>query len=58
MSCSDCLNISEYFTKPWKPFGGDIGVKQGLPKYATKADLKGATGVDISNLPAKSDVTS
>ena len=32
--------MSEYFSKPHEPFGGDISVKLDLPNYATKADLK------------------
>ena len=50
--------MSQYFPKPYEPFGGDIDVKVDLCSYATKADLKRATGVDTSNLAAKSDLTS
>ena len=50
--------MSECFPKPWKPLAGDINVKLDLPNYSTKADLKGATGVDSSNLAAKSDLAS
>ena len=32
--------MSQYFPKPYKPFGGDINVKVDLSNYATKADLK------------------
>ena len=41
-----------------KPFVGDINVKVDLSNYATKADLKNATGIDTSNLAAKSDLVS
>ena len=30
-------------------FGGDINVKVDLSNYATKPDLKDATGIDTSN---------
>ena len=47
--------MSQYFPKPYKPFGGDINVKVNLPNYATKADLKNATKIDTSKLALKSD---
>ena len=37
---------SQYFPKPYKPFGEDINVKVDLSNYATKTDLKKATGAD------------
>ena len=30
--------MSQYFPKPYEPFGGDINVKVDLSNYATKAD--------------------
>ena len=42
--------MSQYFPKPHEPFGGDFNVKVDLSNYATKADLKEATGVDTSKL--------
>ena len=50
--------ISQYFPKPYEPFGGDINVKVDLSNYATKANLKNATGIDTSKLAAKSDLAS
>ena len=50
--------MSQYFPKPYKPFGGDISVKVDLSNYATKTDLEKPTGVDTSNLTAKSDLAS
>ena len=47
--------MSQYFPKPYKPFGGDINVKVNLPNYATKADLINATKIDTSKLALKSD---
>ena len=35
--------ISQYFSKPYRIFGGDINVKVNLPDYATKLDLKNET---------------
>ena len=44
------------FPKPCGPFGGDINVKVDLSNYATKSDLKNATGIDTSKLASKSDL--
>ena len=46
--------MSQYFPKPYEPFDGDINVKVDLSNYATKTDLKIATGRDTSKLAAKS----
>ena len=48
----------QYFPKPYEPFGGDINVKVDLSNYATKADLKDATGIDTSNFALKSNLAS
>ena len=45
--------MSQYFPKPYKPFVGDINLKVDLSNYATKADLKNATGIDTSEWVAK-----
>ena len=37
---------SQCFPKLYKPFGEDINVKFDLSNYATKTDLKKATGAD------------
>ena len=37
--------MSEYFPKSYEPFGGDINLKVDLSNYATKSDLKNATGL-------------
>ena len=50
--------MSEYFPKPYKYFGGNVKVELDLSNYSAKADLKGATGVDKSNVAAKSDLAS
>ena len=48
------IKLSQYFPKPYDPFGGDINVEVGLSNYATKIDLNNATGIDTSKLAAKS----
>ena len=50
--------MSQYFHKPYEPFGGDIDVKVDLSNYAIKVDLKNATGIDTSKLAAKFDLAS
>ena len=35
--------MSQYFSKPYEPFGGGINVKVDLSNYATKTDLKNIT---------------
>ena len=48
--------MKQYFPKPYRTFGRDINIKVNLFNYAAKLDLKNATGIDISNLAAKSDI--
>ena len=50
------MKLIQYFSKPYKPFVGDISVKVDLSKYATKTENE--TGIDISKLAAKSDLLS
>ena len=50
--------MSQYFSKSYKIFGGDINVKIVLSNYATKTDSKIGTGVDTSKLEGKSDLAS
>ena len=45
-----CMKMSQYFPKQYKPFGGDINSKVDLSSYATKADLKNATGQFLLHL--------
>ena len=47
-----------YFLKPYAPFGGDINVKVDLSNYATKADLKNVSHVDVSRFTLKSNLAS
>ena len=48
--------MSQYCPKAYEPLEGDIDVKLDLPNYATKADLKNATGIDTYNLALKSNL--
>ena len=41
--------MTQYFPKPYEPFGGDISFKVDLSNYATKSDLKNATGIILLN---------
>ena len=50
--------MGQYFPKPYELFGADINVKVDLSNYATKADLKDATGIDTSNFALKSNLAS
>ena len=50
--------MSQYFPKPYKPFGGDINVKVDLSNYATKTDLKNVSHVDVSSFALKSTLAS
>ena len=45
--------MSQYFRKPYEPFGGDINVNAGLSNYATKADIKNYSHVDTSSFALK-----
>ena len=47
--------MSEYFAEP-KSFGRRMKVELDLSNYATKADLKNATGVDTSKFAKKVDL--
>ena len=48
--------MSQYFPKSYRTFARDTNVKVDLSNYATKTDLKNATGVDASKLAVKSDL--
>ena len=46
--------MSQYFPKPYEPFGGDIKVD--LSNYATKTDIKNISHVDTSSFALKSNL--
>ena len=48
--------MSQYFPKPYKPFGGDINVKVDLSNYATKSDIKKISHVDTSSFAFKTNL--
>ena len=50
--------MSQYFPKPYEPFGGDINVKVDLSSYATKADIKNISHVDTSSFALKANLAS
>ena len=45
----NCIKMSQYFPKPYEPFGGDINVKVDLSNYATKTDNKNNSYADTSS---------
>ena len=50
--------MSQYFPKPYEPFGRDISVKADLSNYATKADIKNITHIDTSSFALKTNLDS
>ena len=50
--------MSQYFPKPYEPFGGDINVKVDISNYATKADIKNISHAYTSSFTLKSNLAS
>ena len=48
--------MSQYFPKPFKPFGGDINITVDLSNYATKDDIKNVTHVDTSSFSLQTNL--
>ena len=48
--------MSQYFPKPYEPFGGDINVKVDLTNYATKADIKNISHFETSRFSLKTNL--
>ena len=48
--------MSQYFSKPYEPFGGDTNVKVDLSNYATKTDIKNISLVDTSNFALRTNL--
>ena len=48
--------MSQYFPKPYEPFGGDINVKVDLSNYATKADIKNISHAGTSSFALKTNL--
>ena len=49
--------MSQYFPKPYEPFGVDINVTVDLSNYATKNDIKNITHVDTSSFALKTNLS-
>ena len=45
--------MSQYFPKPYEPFGRDISVEVDFSNYATKTDIKNIAHVDTSSFALK-----
>ena len=50
--------MSQYFPRPYEPFGRDINVTVDLSNYATKTDIKNILHVDTSSFALKSNLAS
>ena len=50
--------MSQYFPKPYEPFGWDINVTVDLSNYATKTDIKNILHIDTSSFALKSNLAS
>ena len=48
--------MSQYFPKPYEPFGGDINATVDLSNYATKDDIKNIPHVDTSSFALKTNL--
>ena len=48
--------MSQYFSKPFRSFGGNINVKVDLLNYATKTDLKNITHIETSSFALKTNL--
>ena len=51
-----CIKRSQYFPKPYEPFGGDNNVKADLSNCATKSDIKNISHVDTSSFALKTNL--
>ena len=51
-----CIKMSQYFPKPYQPFGGDMDVKVDFSNYATKTDIKNILYIDTSSFALKSNL--
>ena len=50
--------MSQYFSKPFRSFGGNINVKVDLSNYATIAYLKNVKHADTSSFALKTNLAS
>ena len=49
--------MSQYFPKPYEPFGGDINVKVDLSNYAIKTDIKNISHFNNSSFALKANLS-
>ena len=50
------IKMSQYFPRPYEPFGRDSNVKVDLSNYATNADTKNISHVDTSSFALKTNL--
>ena len=50
--------MSQYFPKPYEPFGRDFNVKVDFSNYVTKTDIKSILHVDTSSFALKLNLAS
>ena len=48
--------MSQHFSKPYEPFGGDVNVKVDLSNYVTKSDVKNITHVITLSFALKANL--
>ena len=53
-----CIKQSQYFSKPYEPFGRDINVRVDLSNYAAKTNIKNISHIDTSSFASKSNLAS
>ena len=52
------IKMSQYFPKPYEPFGGDINVKVDWSNHAAKPDIKNISHADTSSFALKPNLAS
>ena len=50
--------MSQYFPKPFEPFGGILTLKVDISNYATKTDIKNIAHIDTSSFALKTNLAS
>ena len=52
------IKISQYFPKPYEPFGGDTNIEVDLSNYGPKTDIKNTSHIDTSSFALKLNLAS
>ena len=52
----NCIKLSQFFPKPYKPFGRNINAEVDLSNYATKTDIKNISHVDTSSFALETNL--